>query len=83
MQLIFYGAAHEVTGSCYCLMVNGKKILIDCGLQQGADEDDNHKLPFYASQIDYVIVTHAHIDHSGRLPLLVKNGYQGKSTPPG
>ncbi|QEY33798.1 MBL fold metallo-hydrolase [Caproiciproducens galactitolivorans] len=78
MQLIFYGAAHEVTGSCYCLMVNGKKILIDCGLQQGADEDDNHKLPFYASQIDYVIVTHAHIDHSGRLPLLVKNGYQGK-----
>ncbi len=78
MQLIFYGADKEVTGSCHCLMVNGKKILIDCGLQQGSDEDDNHKLPFYASQIDYVIVTHAHIDHSGRLPLLVKNGYDGK-----
>ncbi|WP_312694540.1 MBL fold metallo-hydrolase [Caproiciproducens sp.] len=78
MQLIFYGADKEVTGSCHCLMVNGKKILIDCGLQQGADEDDNHRLPFYASQIDYVIVTHAHIDHSGRLPLLVKNGYDGK-----
>ncbi|MCY1712937.1 MBL fold metallo-hydrolase RNA specificity domain-containing protein [Caproiciproducens galactitolivorans] len=78
MQLIFYGADREVTGSCHCLMVNGKKILIDCGLQQGADEDDNHRLPFYASQIDYVLVTHAHIDHSGRLPLLIKNGYQGK-----
>lgn len=78
MQLIFYGADKEVTGSCHCIMVNGRKILIDCGLQQGSDEDDNHKLPFYATQIDYVIVTHAHIDHSGRLPLLVKNGYQGK-----
>jgi metallo-beta-lactamase family protein len=78
MQLIFYGADKEVTGSCHCLLVNGKKILIDCGLQQGADEDDNHKLPFYATQVDYVIVTHAHIDHSGRLPLLIKNGYEGK-----
>jgi metallo-beta-lactamase family protein len=78
MQLIFYGADKAVTGSCHCVMVRGKKILIDCGLQQGSDEDDNHKLPFYANQIDYVIVTHAHIDHSGRLPLLVKNGYGGK-----
>lgn len=78
MQLIFYGADKEVTGSCHCLQVNGQKILIDCGLQQGADEDDNHKLPFYATQVDYVIVTHAHTDHSGRLPLLVRNGYQGK-----
>lgn len=78
MQLIFYGADKEVTGSCHCLEACGVKILIDCGLQQGSDEDDNHKLPFYASQIDYVLVTHAHIDHSGRLPLLVKNGYQGK-----
>ncbi len=78
MQLIFYGADKEVTGSCHCIQVNGKRILIDCGLQQGADEDDNHKLPFYATQIDYVIVTHAHTDHSGRLPLLVRNGYRGK-----
>ncbi|HHV33056.1 MAG: MBL fold metallo-hydrolase [Ruminococcaceae bacterium] len=78
MQLLFYGADKEVTGSCHCLLVNGKRILIDCGLQQGADEDDNHRLPFYATQIDYVLVTHAHIDHSGRLPLLVKNGYSGK-----
>ena len=78
MQLIFYGADKEVTGSCHCLRVNGKKILIDCGLQQGYDEVDNHRLPFYATQIDYVLVTQAHIDHSGRLPLLVKNGYEGK-----
>ncbi len=78
MQVVFYGADKEVTGSCHCVRVNGRKILIDCGLQQGADEDDNHKLPFIANQIDYVIVTHAHTDHSGRLPLLVKNGYEGK-----
>jgi metallo-beta-lactamase family protein len=78
MQLVFYGADKEVTGSCHCLEACGKRILIDCGLQQGADEDNNREFPFYAQQIDYVIVTHAHIDHSGRLPLLVKNGYQGK-----
>lgn len=78
MRLIFYGADKEVTGSCHGLEVRGRKILIDCGLQQGADEDDNRLLPFYAEQVDFVIVTHAHIDHSGRLPLLVKNGYRGK-----
>lgn len=78
MKLVFYGADKEVTGSCHCIEANGRKILIDCGLQQGADEDDNHLLPFYADQIDCVIVTHAHTDHSGRLPLLVKNGYEGK-----
>lgn len=78
MKLYFYGAAKAVTGSCYCLETNGKRILIDCGLKQG--QDDNivgNDLPFYAKSIDYVIVTHAHIDHSGRLPLLVKNGYGG------
>lgn len=78
MQLIFYGADKEVTGSCHCLMVNGRRILIDCGLQQGADETDNAVLPFPASSIDYVLVTHAHIDHSGRLPLLVKQGFRGE-----
>lgn len=78
MQLIFYGADKEVTGSCHCLEACGKKLLIDCGLQQGADGEGTQELPFYAQQIDFVIVTHAHIDHSGRLPLLVKNGYQGK-----
>ena len=78
MQLTFYGADKEVTGSCHCLTVNGTRILIDCGLQQGADETDNAVLPFLASSIDYVLVTHAHIDHSGRLPLLVKRGFHGE-----
>ena len=78
MKLTFFGAAHAVTGSCHCLEVNGKKILIDCGLQQGRDEFDNRQLDFAPGYIDHVIVTHAHIDHSGRLPLLVKLGYQGE-----
>ncbi len=77
MQLTFYGAAKAVTGSCHCLEANGKRILIDCGLQQGSDETDNATLPFSPSEIDLVIVTHAHIDHSGRLPLLCKLGYEG------
>ena len=65
MNISFYGAAKEVTGSCYCLETNGKKILVDCGLQQGLDEKDNQKLPFNARDINFVILTHAHIDHSG------------------
>ena len=77
MKLTFFGAARAVTGSCHCLEVNGKRILIDCGLQQGRDEIDNRQLDFQPGYIDYVLVTHAHIDHSGRLPLLVKLGYQG------
>ena len=78
MKLTFFGAAKAVTGSCHCLEVSGKKILIDCGLQQGRDERDNAVLDFNASDIDYVIVTHAHIDHSGRIPLLVKQGFHGQ-----
>ena len=78
MKLTFFGAAHAVTGSCHCLEVGGKKILIDCGLQQGRDEHDENALDFAPSYIDYVIVTHAHIDHSGRIPLLVKEGFQGE-----
>jgi len=78
MKLTFFGAAHAVTGSCHCLEVNGKKILIDCGLQQGRDEHDGNALDFAPNYIDYVLVTHAHIDHSGRLPLLVKQGFQGR-----
>ena len=77
MRLKFYGAAKAVTGSCHCLEAGGKKLLIDCGLQQGGDERDGQALPFPAGEIDYVIVTHAHIDHSGRLPLLVKEGFHG------
>ena len=78
MKLSFFGADQCVTGSCHCLEVNGKKILVDCGLQQGRDEIDNSALPFHAGSVDYVLVTHAHIDHSGRLPLLLKQGFGGE-----
>ncbi len=78
MKLKFQGADRQVTGSCHQIEVNGKKCLIDCGMQQGSDEMNDNALPFDAKAIDYVIVTHAHIDHSGRLPLLVKNGFHGK-----
>ncbi len=77
MDLSFFGAAREVTGSCYCLESSGKKFLIDCGLQQGQDEKEDQRLPFGIRDIDFVILTHAHIDHSGRLPLLVKGGFKG------
>ena len=78
MQLHFYGADRAVTGSCHGLTVENYRLLIDCGLQQGKDETDNRSFPFAPGSIDSVIVTHAHIDHSGRLPLLVKNGFRGK-----
>ena len=78
MKLSFFGADHCVTGSCHCLEVNGKKILVDCGLQQGRDEIDNTTLPFAPNTIDYVLVTHAHIDHSGRVPMLIKHGFSGR-----
>ena len=78
MKLHFYGADQCVTGSCHCLEVNGKRILIDCGLQQGRDEIDNHELPFEPNSIDYILVTHAHIDHSGRIPMLIKHGFKGQ-----
>ena len=78
MRLSFYGADQCVTGSCHCLEVNGKRILVDCGLQQGRDEVDNQELPFAPNQIDVVLVTHAHIDHTGRIPLLIKHGFQGR-----
>ena len=77
MKLTFFGAAKAVTGSCHCVECNGKKILVDCGLQQGRDERDNRELDFNPAYIDDVVVTHAHIDHSGRLPLLIKQGFAG------
>ena len=78
MKLNFYGADQCVTGSCHCLEVNGKNILIDCGLQQGRDEVNNEALPFHPGSIDFVLITHAHIDHTGRVPMLVKQGFQGR-----
>ena len=77
MKLTFFGAAKAVTGSCHCVEANGHKVLVDCGLQQGRDERDNNELDFAPSYIDDVVVTHAHIDHSGRIPLLVKQGFRG------
>lgn len=78
MKLSFFGADREVTGSCHGAEVNGKHILIDCGMHQGGDNEDVQDFPFHPSDIDAVIVTHAHIDHSGRLPLLIKQGYRNK-----
>ena len=78
MKLSFYGADQCVTGSCHCLEVNGKRILIDCGLQQGRDEVDNQTLPFAPGTIDCVLITHAHIDHSGRVPMLIRQGFAGR-----
>jgi len=78
MKLMFYGAAREVTGSCHGVEVGGRKILVDCGMQQGADNGFGQSFPFHPGEIDNVVVTHAHIDHSGRLPLLVKQGFKGR-----
>jgi len=77
MKISFYGAAREVTGSCFCIEAGGKRVLIDCGLQQGGHNGFGQAFPFHPGEIDYVVITHAHIDHSGRLPLLVKQGFKG------
>ena len=77
MKVTFLGAAHEVTGSCTLLEVGDKKGVIDCGMEQGTDLFENQELPVAAGVLDFVLVTHAHIDHSGLLPLLYKNGFRG------
>lgn len=80
MQLEFFGAAGEVTGSCHILRVAGRQLLLDCGMIQGGhDAPARNRLPFPfdATAIDAVVLSHAHIDHCGRLPLLVKRGYRG------
>jgi metallo-beta-lactamase family protein len=77
MKLTFIGAAHEVTGSCILLEACGKNILIDCGMEQGRDVYENQEIPVEAAAIDAVFLTHAHIDHSGRLPLLYARGFRG------
>ncbi|MDD2957321.1 MAG: MBL fold metallo-hydrolase [Lachnospiraceae bacterium] len=78
MRLTFIGATHEVTGSCYYLEACGKKILIDCGMEQGPNIYENQAIPVNPGDIDMVFLTHAHIDHSGKLPLLYKNGFRGQ-----
>lgn len=77
MKLTFLGAAHEVTGSCTLLEACDRRILIDYGLEQGPDTYENCEMPIAPSQIDCVLLTHAHIDHSGKLPMLGAQGFSG------
>ncbi|MBR2982928.1 MAG: MBL fold metallo-hydrolase [Kiritimatiellae bacterium] len=81
MKITFYGAAQTTTGSMHLVEANGKRILLDCGLYQGHRKEafeKNRNLPFDAKTIDYVILSHAHIDHSGNLPQLVRQGFRGR-----
>jgi metallo-beta-lactamase family protein len=81
MKLSFHGAAQQVTGSCHLLQVGGTRILIDCGLYQGGRElreDNADDFGFDPASIDYLLLTHAHLDHCGRIPLLAKRGFQGE-----
>lgn len=81
MKLTFLGGAKTVTGSCYWMQTNGKNLLIDCGMFQGHDKEEDlnfEDFPFDVRSIDYVLLTHAHIDHSGRIPKLCKDGFKGK-----
>ena len=78
MKIMFIGATHEVTGSCTLLEVGGSHYLVDCGMEQGMDIFQNVPLPVAASEIEAVFLTHAHIDHSGMLPKLYRDGFHGK-----
>lgn len=81
MKIHFFGATQEVTGSCFLIHSQSHKILVDCGLLQGSHTKERKNFeafPFDASQIHAVLLTHAHIDHSGKLPLLIKAGFKGK-----
>ena len=81
MRLSFHGADRDVTGSCHLVECAGRRLLIDCGLFQGSrelDEDNAAPFGFVADSIDYVLLTHAHLDHCGRLPLLAKRGFRGE-----
>ncbi len=78
MKLMFIGADHEVTGSCHYIEACGKHILIDYGMEQGVNVFENVDIPVHESMIDYVLLTHAHVDHSGMLPLLYARGFRGQ-----
>ena len=78
MEIEFAGAAREVTGSCHIVRANGKTVLLDCGLFQGKRQDadaKNRALPCAIEEIDAVVLSHAHLDHAGRLPFLTNRGY--------
>ena len=78
MKLTFIGADHEVTGSCHLVEACGKNILVDCGMEQGPDLYENQEIPVASGDIDYILLTHAHIDHSGKIPMLCKQGFHGE-----
>lgn len=81
MQISFHGAAGEVTGSCHLIECNGKNILVDCGMFQGAreaEEENAGEFGFDPGAVDYLLLTHAHLDHCGRIPLLRKRGFDGE-----
>ncbi|NLG05218.1 MAG: MBL fold metallo-hydrolase, partial [Clostridia bacterium] len=78
MKLTFIGAAHEVTGSCHYMYACKKHILVDCGMEQGVNLYENADIPVDEALIDYVFLTHAHIDHSGMIPWLYSKGFRGK-----
>jgi metallo-beta-lactamase family protein len=81
VKISFHGADRGVTGSCHLLECRGRKILVDCGLYQGGrelDEENADPFGFAASEIDLLLLTHAHLDHCGRLPLLVRRGFRGE-----
>lgn len=78
MKLTFIGADREVTGSCHYLEAAGLRVMIDCGMEQGIDRFENAELPVSYSDIDYVLLTHAHIDHAGMLPFIYARGFRGE-----
>ena len=78
MKLEFLGAAHEVTGSCHYLEIGDKRLCVDIGMEQGRDLFENQEIPVNAAEIDYILLTHAHIDHTGLLPMLYANGFRGQ-----
>ena len=81
MHVTFYGAAREVTGSMHLITTEKDNILLDCGMFQGRRKDSesrNRSLPFDPRIVTNIILSHAHIDHSGRIPLLVKEGFRGR-----